>query len=93
MRCFPLDRTPGYAGGVTYHDSGEMLVDGASQWISIPDMHERRTGFGLVYGPDRCVYAVGTSEYRYADGRRGPVLLLSWAGRREGVADALRVSC
>lgn len=52
----------GYQGGVSYLASGELLSAGGDRFVELPkNMMTARTGFGLAYGPDRCIYAVGGS--------------------------------
>jgi hypothetical protein len=49
----------GYLGGETYLRSVEMLPTGAEAFVPCAPMSVPRTGFGLAYGPDGCVYAAG----------------------------------
>lgn len=51
----------GYGGGLQYHKSAEMWDWGASRWLSLPDMHERRSGMAIVLGTDNAVYVAGGS--------------------------------
>lgn len=59
----------GYGGGTRYSSSVEVLrvgdaSEGATRgWLAdvVPPMQVARTGFGLAFGPDRCLVAVGGS--------------------------------
>lgn len=51
----------GYGGGQTYLSSAEYLPCDGRGWLPLPPMAHARTGFGLCYGPDGCLYAVGGS--------------------------------
>lgn len=54
----------GYGGGTDYLNTMESF-DVEKGWIKAPDMACPRSGLGLCFGPDRCIYAVG--ELREVD--------------------------
>jgi len=68
----------GYGGGTTYLSSVEVLRAGDSEgatreWLVdvVRPMHVARTGFGLAFGPDGCLFAVGGSPDGLHSHRRG----------------------
>ena len=51
----------GYRGGTDYLSSAERLDMHTQQWISIPSMHDMRSGSGAAVGPCGGVYVAGGS--------------------------------
>jgi len=91
----------GYGGGSIYHNSAEMLDLTASSdsrgWIPVASsMSAARTGLGVAWGPDNCLYCVGgspngmhghTSAERY-DPRTGKWELLAEMQEKRGYCAA-----